>query len=84
MLNEIVGREAVWLASSTPVQIVGSAKRVARRASPKVVDGETKYGSSFNAYDLDDLVRCTADTRRYLLDPMKADHKEDRPRGLGL
>jgi hypothetical protein len=24
-------------------------------------DGETKYGSSLNAYDLDDLVRCTVD-----------------------
>ena len=42
-------------------------------------DGETKYGSSFNAYDLDDLIRCTLDTRRHLLGRMKADHNEDRP-----
>ena len=42
-------------------------------------DGETKYSSSFNAYDLDDLMRCTLDTRRYLLGRMKADQKEARP-----
>ena len=42
-------------------------------------DGETKYGSSFNAYDLDDLMRCTLDARRYVLGRMKADREEERP-----
>jgi hypothetical protein len=38
-------------------------------------DGETKYGGSFSAYDLDDLMRCTLDARRYIMGRLKIDRE---------